>query len=57
MTGLEKSGKDPVSDGAGIISILYFIMAFVSTMLSSSSLAPSDSALKNSSEPTKIISS
>jgi hypothetical protein len=57
LIGLEKSGNSPESDAVAILSILYLIIPFVITILSSSSYAPSDSATKNYSEPLYSISS
>jgi hypothetical protein len=46
LTGLEKSGNPPASDGTAKRSILCLIRFFDSTILYWSSVAPSDSALK-----------
>ena len=57
MTGLEKSGNSPESDAVAILSILYFIIPFLSIKLVSFSYTPSVSATKYDSAPLQIISS
>ena len=57
MTGLEKSGNSPESDAVAILSILYFIIPFVSIKLVSFSYTPSVSETKYDSAPLQIISS
>ena len=57
LTGLEKSGYPPASDGAAKRSISCLIRFFLNTKLRSSNFAPSSAALKYSSPPNQIISS